>query len=56
MRIATVTNFPHGNDLISGSLAKMRNDDCLRRETEVDVVFPLPCSLIAGNEQVGFDW
>ena len=42
IRIATVTNFPHGND------------DIAYGADEVDVVFPYR-ALMAGNEQVGFD-
>jgi deoxyribose-phosphate aldolase len=52
VRIATVTNFPHGNDDIEIALAETRA--AIAYGDEVDVVFPYR-ALIAGNEQVGFD-
>ncbi|HEO9432553.1 TPA: deoxyribose-phosphate aldolase [Enterobacter hormaechei subsp. steigerwaltii] len=53
VRIATVTNFPHGNDDIEIALAETRAAIAYGAD-EVDVVFPYR-ALIAGNEQVGFD-
>jgi deoxyribose-phosphate aldolase len=51
VRIATVTNFPHGNDDIEIALAETRAAIAYGAD-EVDVVFPYR-ALIAGNEQVG---
>lgn len=51
VRIATVTNFPHGNDDIDIALAETRAAIAYGAD-EVDVVFPYR-ALIAGNEQVG---
>lgn len=53
IRIATVTNFPHGNDDIDIALAETRAAIAYGAD-EVDVVFPYR-ALIAGNSQVGFD-
>ena len=53
VRIATVTNFPHGNDDIEIALAETRAAIAYGAD-EVDVVFPYR-ALMAGNEQVGFD-
>ncbi len=53
IRIATVTNFPHGNDDIAIALAETRAAIAYGAD-EVDVVFPYR-ALIAGNAQVGFD-
>ena len=53
IRIATVTNFPHGNDDIDIALAETRAAIAYGAD-EVDVVFPYR-ALMAGNEQVGFD-
>lgn len=53
IRIATVTNFPHGNDDIEIALAETRAAIAYGAD-EVDVVFPYR-ALIAGNEQVGFE-
>ncbi|MBC8945005.1 MULTISPECIES: deoxyribose-phosphate aldolase [Xenorhabdus] len=53
VRIATVTNFPHGNDDIDIALAETRAAIAYGAD-EVDVVFPYR-ALIAGNEQIGFD-
>ena len=50
IRIATVTNFPHGNDDIDIALAETRAAIAYGAD-EVDVVFPYR-ALIAGNEQV----
>lgn len=53
IRIATVTNFPHGNDDIEIAVAETRAAVAYGAD-EVDVVFPYR-ALIAGNRQVGFD-
>ncbi|MGV3345011.1 deoxyribose-phosphate aldolase [Enterobacteriaceae bacterium LUAb1] len=53
IRIATVTNFPQGNDDIDIALAETRAAIAYGAD-EVDVVFPYR-ALIAGNAQVGFD-
>ncbi|AUX73759.1 deoxyribose-phosphate aldolase [Erwinia pyrifoliae] len=53
IRIATVTNFPHGNDDIDIALAETRAAIAYGAD-EVDVVFPYR-ALIAGNETVGFE-
>ncbi|OCQ50849.1 Deoxyribose-phosphate aldolase [Photorhabdus australis subsp. thailandensis] len=53
IRIATVTNFPHGNDDIDIALAETRAAIVYGAD-EVDVVFPYR-ALIAGNEQIGFE-
>ncbi|PQQ42386.1 deoxyribose-phosphate aldolase [Photorhabdus luminescens] len=53
IRIATVTNFPHGNDDIDIALAETQAAIAYGAD-EVDVVFPYR-ALMAGNEQVGFD-
>ncbi|ACR67791.1 2-deoxyribose-5-phosphate aldolase [Edwardsiella ictaluri] len=53
VRIATVTNFPHGNDDIEIALVETRAAIAYGAD-EVDVVFPYR-ALMAGNEQVGFD-
>ncbi|CDG22497.1 Deoxyribose-phosphate aldolase [Xenorhabdus poinarii G6] len=53
IRIATVTNFPHGNDDIEIALAETRAAIAYGAD-EVDVVFPYR-ALMAGDEQVGFD-
>ncbi|CCW32905.1 deoxyribose-phosphate aldolase [Xenorhabdus nematophila] len=53
IRIATVTNFPHGNDDIDIALAETRAAIAYGAD-EVDVVFPYR-ALMAGNEQIGFD-
>ncbi|MBW7981545.1 deoxyribose-phosphate aldolase [Enterobacillus tribolii] len=53
IRIATVTNFPHGNDDIEIALAETRAAIAYGAD-EVDVVFPYR-ALIAGNEQIGFE-
>ena len=52
IRIATVTNFPHGNDDIDIALAETRAAIAYGAD-EVDVVFPYR-ALIAGNRDVGF--
>jgi deoxyribose-phosphate aldolase len=53
VKIATVTNFPHGNDDIDIAVAETRAAVAYGAD-EVDVVFPYK-ALIAGNEQVGFE-
>ncbi|NIF21221.1 deoxyribose-phosphate aldolase [Candidatus Pantoea multigeneris] len=53
IRIATVTNFPHGNDDLEIALAETRAAIAYGAD-EVDVVFPYR-ALIAGNTQIGFD-
>lgn len=53
IRVATVTNFPHGNDDIDIAVAETKAALAYGAD-EVDVVFPYR-ALIAGNEQVGFD-
>ncbi len=53
IRIATVTNFPHGNDDIEIAVTETKAAVAYGAD-EVDVVFPYR-ALIAGNEQVGFD-
>ncbi|NIH11188.1 MAG: deoxyribose-phosphate aldolase [Serratia symbiotica] len=53
IRIATVANFPQGNDDIDIALAETRAAIAYGAD-EVDVVFPYR-ALIAGNEQVGFE-
>lgn len=52
VRIATVTNFPHGNDDIDIALAETRAAIAYGAD-EVDVVFPYR-ALMAGNQEVGF--
>ncbi|WP_019614219.1 deoxyribose-phosphate aldolase [Psychromonas ossibalaenae] len=53
VRIATVTNFPHGNDDIDIAVAETKAAIAYGAD-EVDVVFPYR-ALIAGNEEVGFE-
>ncbi|MFG0888449.1 deoxyribose-phosphate aldolase [Vibrio sp. CJQ_6] len=53
VRIATVTNFPHGNDDVEIAVAETKAAVAYGAD-EVDVVFPYR-ALMAGNEQVGFD-
>ncbi|MGF1741228.1 deoxyribose-phosphate aldolase [Vibrio profundum] len=53
VRIATVTNFPHGNDDIDIAVAETKAAVAYGAD-EVDVVFPYR-ALMAGNEQVGFE-
>lgn len=53
IRIATVTNFPHGNDDVDIAVAETKAAVAYGAD-EVDVVFPYR-ALMAGNEQVGFD-
>ncbi|WP_440876690.1 deoxyribose-phosphate aldolase [Thalassotalea sp. PLHSN55] len=53
IKVATVTNFPHGNDDIDIALAETKAAIAYGAD-EVDLVFPYN-ALIAGNDQVGFD-
>ncbi|AMF95244.1 deoxyribose-phosphate aldolase [Vibrio fluvialis] len=53
VHIATVTNFPHGNDDVDIAVAETKAAVAYGAD-EVDVVFPYR-ALMAGNEQVGFD-
>lgn len=53
VKIATVTNFPHGNDDIEIAVAETKAAVAYGAD-EVDVVFPYK-ALIAGNEEVGFE-
>ena len=53
IKIATVTNFPHGNDDIDIALAETKAAVAYGAD-EVDVVFPYT-ALKNGNETVGFD-
>ncbi|WP_371379142.1 deoxyribose-phosphate aldolase [Thalassotalea aquiviva] len=51
--VATVTNFPHGNDDIDIAVAETKAAVAYGAD-EVDVVFPYK-ALMAGNETVGYD-
>ncbi|AAP95774.1 deoxyribose-phosphate aldolase [[Haemophilus] ducreyi] len=53
VKIATVTNFPHGNDDIDIAVTETKAAIAYGAD-EVDVVFPYK-ALMAGNEQVGFE-
>ncbi|MDO6619016.1 MULTISPECIES: deoxyribose-phosphate aldolase [unclassified Shewanella] len=53
IKIATVTNFPHGNDDIAIAVLETRAAVAYGAD-EVDVVFPYR-SLMAGNESLGFE-
>ncbi|MDD0823542.1 deoxyribose-phosphate aldolase [Mannheimia sp. AT1] len=53
VKIATVTNFPHGNDDIEIAVTETRAAIAYGAD-EVDVVFPYK-ALIAGDENVGFE-
>lgn len=53
IKIATVTNFPHGNDDINIALAETKAAVAYGAD-EVDVVFPYR-ALIKGDETVGFE-
>lgn len=53
VRIATVTNFPHGNDDIDIAVAETKAAVAYGAD-EVDVVFPYR-ALIAGDDKVGFE-
>lgn len=53
VKVATVTNFPHGNDDIDIALAETKAAVAYGAD-EVDVVFPYR-ALMQGNENIGFD-
>ncbi|AKO45311.1 deoxyribose-phosphate aldolase [[Haemophilus] ducreyi] len=53
VKIATVTNFPHGNDDIDIAVTETKAAIAYGAD-EIDVVFPYK-ALMAGNEQVGFE-
>ncbi|KMK51858.1 deoxyribose-phosphate aldolase [[Actinobacillus] muris] len=53
VKIATVTNFPHGNEDIEIALAETKAAVAYGAD-EVDVVFPYR-ALMAGNAEVGFE-
>ncbi len=53
VKIATVTNFPHGNDDIDIALAETKAAVAYGAD-EVDLVFPYS-ALMQGNETIGFD-
>ncbi|GAD80984.1 deoxyribose-phosphate aldolase [Vibrio ezurae] len=53
VRVATVTNFPHGNDDIDIAVAETKAAVAYGTD-EVDVVFPYR-ALMAGNAEVGFE-
>ena len=53
VKIATVTNFPHGNDDINIAVAETKAAVAYGAD-EVDVVFPYR-ALISGNETIGYD-
>ncbi|MBB6055193.1 deoxyribose-phosphate aldolase [Tolumonas osonensis] len=53
IKVATVTNFPHGNDDIEIAVAETRAAVAYGAD-EVDVVFPYR-ALMAGNTTVGFE-
>ncbi|WDE14036.1 deoxyribose-phosphate aldolase [Thalassomonas haliotis] len=53
VQIATVTNFPHGNDDIDIAVAETKAAVAYGAD-EVDVVFPYR-ALIGGNEDIGFE-
>ena len=53
VKIATVTNFPHGNDDLDIALAETKAAVAYGAD-EVDLVFPYR-ALMQGNETIGFD-
>ncbi|MCE2571288.1 deoxyribose-phosphate aldolase [Motilimonas eburnea] len=53
IKIATVTNFPHGNDDIEIALAETKAAVAYGAD-EVDVVFPYR-AFLAGNKDIGFE-
>jgi deoxyribose-phosphate aldolase len=53
IKIATVTNFPHGNDDIDIAVAETKAAVAYGAD-EVDVVFPYK-ALMSGNNTIGFD-
>lgn len=53
IKIATVTNFPHGNDGVTIAVAETKAAIAYGAD-EVDVVFPYK-ALMNGDEKIGFD-
>jgi len=53
IKVATVTNFPHGNDDLDIALAETQAAVAYGAD-EVDLVFPYR-ALMQGNEDIGFD-
>ncbi|SEL74964.1 deoxyribose-phosphate aldolase [Colwellia chukchiensis] len=53
IKVATVTNFPHGNDDLDIAVAETKAAIAYGAD-EVDVVFPYR-ALIAGNSSIGFE-
>ncbi len=53
IKIATVTNFPHGNDDIAIAVAETKAAVAYGAD-EVDVVFPYK-ALLAGDEKIGYE-
>ncbi|TXH64661.1 MAG: deoxyribose-phosphate aldolase, partial [Tolumonas sp.] len=53
IKIATVTNFPHGNDDIDIAVIETKAAVAYGAD-EVDVVFP-DRALMAGNQEIGFE-
>lgn len=53
IKVATVTNFPHGNDDLDIALAETQAAVAYGAD-EVDLVFPYR-ALMQGNESIGFD-
>jgi deoxyribose-phosphate aldolase len=53
IKIATVCNFPHGNDDLKSALAETRAAVAYGAD-EVDIVFPYQ-ALMAGNSQIGLE-
>lgn len=53
IKVATVTNFPHGNDDINIAIAETKAAVAYGAD-EVDLVFPYR-TLMQGNESIGFD-
>lgn len=53
IKVATVTNFPHGNDDVAIAVAETKAAIAYGAD-EVDVVFPYK-ALINGNDKIGFE-
>lgn len=53
IKVATVVNFPHGNDDLNIALAETSAALAYGAD-EIDIVFPYR-ALMAGNEQIGFE-
>ncbi|SFZ98276.1 Deoxyribose-phosphate aldolase [hydrothermal vent metagenome] len=53
IKLATVTNFPHGNDDVTIAVLETKAAVAYGAD-EVDVVFPYK-ALIAGNEEIGYE-